>query len=52
MDGFLVSAQKGQKGCLDPNNPACSNGRAIDAVGWHDDREIPNYWACARAFVL
>ncbi len=52
MDGFLVSAQKGQKGCLDPNNPACSNGASIDAVGWHDDREIPNYWAYAHAFVL
>jgi phospholipase C len=52
MDGFLVSAQSGKKGCTDPNNPACSNGRSIDAVGWHDEREIPNYWAYARAFVL
>lgn len=52
MDGFLVSAQKGQKGCTDPNNPACRNGKSIDAVGWHDEREIPNYWAYARSFVL
>jgi phospholipase C len=52
MDGFLVSAETGQKGCTDPNNPACSNGRSVDAVGWHDEREIPNYWAYARNFVL
>jgi phospholipase C len=52
MDGFLISAEKGQKGCLNPNDPACSNGASIDSVGWHDDREIPNYWAYARTFVL
>jgi phospholipase C len=52
MDGFLVSAQAGRSNCTDPNNPACLNGRPIDAVGWHDAREIPNYWAYARAFVL
>jgi phospholipase C len=52
MDGFLISAQGGKKGCTDPNNPACSNGQSIDAVGWHDEREIPNYWAYAQAFVL
>ena len=52
MDGFLVSAERGKKGCLNPNDPACSNGASIDSVGWHDDREIPNYWAYARAFVL
>ncbi|HTS80806.1 MAG TPA: alkaline phosphatase family protein [Myxococcaceae bacterium] len=52
MDGFLVSAQGAQSGCTDPNNPACLNGKPIDAVGWHDEREIPNYWAYARAFVL
>jgi phospholipase C len=52
MDGFLISAEKGQKGCLNPNDPACSNGASIDSLGWHDDREIPNYWAYARTFVL
>jgi phospholipase C len=52
MDGFVVSAQSGKLNCVDPNDPSCSNGRSIDAVGWHDEREIPNYWAYARAFVL
>jgi phospholipase C len=52
MDGFLISAEKGQKGCLNPDDPACSNGASIDSLGWHDDREIPNYWAYARTFVL
>jgi phospholipase C len=52
MDGFLISAQAGKTNCTDPNNPACLNGKPIDAVGWHDQREIPNYWSYARAFVL
>ena len=52
MNGFLIQAQTAQSSCTDPNNPACLNGKPIDAVGWHDQREIPNYWAYARAFVL
>jgi phospholipase C len=52
MDGFLLSAESARSNCADPNDPACSNGRNVDVVGWHDEREIPNYWAYARAFVL
>ena len=52
MDGFLISAQGGNAHCTDPNDPGCLNGKPIDVMGWHDAREIPNYWAYASAFVL
>ncbi|HEV3227962.1 MAG TPA: alkaline phosphatase family protein [Solirubrobacteraceae bacterium] len=52
MDGFIAEAQSGQKGCSDPNNPVCTNSKALDVMGWHDAREIPNYWAYAQNFVL
>ncbi len=53
MDGFIQSVLQGRRGCLDPNNPACSAGQgAPDVMGWHDAREIPNYWAYAQNFVL
>jgi phospholipase C len=52
MDGFIAQAEKGAaKVCTDPFDPACGGGRA-DVMGYHDEREIPNYWAYARQFVL
>ncbi len=30
----------------------CQQGIAPDVVGWHDAREIPNYWTYAHDFVL
>ena len=36
-----------------PDNPACAHRTAEpDVMGYHDAREIPNYWAYARDFVL
>ena len=58
MDGFLVEAQRGRRSfCLHfPENPNCTQGTArssrLDAMGYHDAREIPNYWAYARRYVL
>jgi len=53
MDGFVKEAEHGLRGCKDPNNPVCSNPRAgIDVMGYHDGREIPNYWRYAHDFVL
>jgi phospholipase C len=51
MDGFIAQAQRGRSHCADPLDPACA-GNGIDAVGYHDRREIPNYWAYADHFVL
>jgi phospholipase C len=52
MDGFIKEAETAQMGCADPNDPACAGAGLVDVMGWHDDREIPNYWAYARNFVL
>jgi phospholipase C len=54
MDGFVREARAA---------PACGAGLAAptcsgftfditDVMGYHDDREIPNYWTYARTFVL
>jgi phospholipase C len=56
MNGFVGQAEKG-KNC-GTNDPACSPcnqsqlARCIDVMGYHDAREIPNYWTYARDFVL
>jgi phospholipase C len=52
MDGFVAQQVNASKGCVDPNNPACAGSTDDDAMSYHDDREIPNYWAYAKAFVL
>lgn len=54
MDGFVQSLIKGQsKYCTDPATPGCSRSAlGPDVMGWHDAREIPNYWAYAENFVL
>jgi phospholipase C len=52
MDGFIAQAQIGQKGCLNPTNPACTNSATPDVMGYHTGEEIPNYWAYAKHFVL
>jgi phospholipase C len=56
MDGFIAQALKGQKTvCTSPDDPSCGgNGKSggSDVMGYHDAREIPNYWAYAQDFVL
>src|SRR5712691_11370050 len=55
MDGFVAQAEDARrKGCkTNPNDPICSQ-RATnpDVMGYHDGRDIQNYWAYARNFVL
>jgi phospholipase C len=52
MDGFVSQAQRGQRGCADPTNPACTNSAVPDVMGYKDARDIPNYWSYASNFVL
>ncbi len=57
MDGFVRRFEHakhlGDEGCHhDPNAPGCSKGSPRDVMGYHDGRDIPNYWAYARNFVL
>ena len=61
MDGFVAQAEQGM-GCT-TGNPNCSpcaenpgaqsqQPLCVDVMGYHDAREIPNYWAYAENFVL
>jgi phospholipase C len=52
MNGFVASFRTAQKACRSLNTPGCSKNATPDVMGWHDAREIPNYWAYARNFVL
>jgi phospholipase C len=52
MNGFVVQAELGARGCLDLTNPACTNSSTPDVMGYHTESDIPNYWAYARNFVL
>ncbi len=55
MDGFIQQMRRGRKTpCQSPLDPSCSspNQRLPDVMGYHDAREIPNYWAYANHFVL
>jgi phospholipase C len=55
MDGFIAQAEGARgKGCKkNPNDPICSQRSANpDVMGYHDGRDIPNYWAYAHDFVL
>jgi phospholipase C len=54
MDGFIRQATAGQiRRCRGQStSPACRVGPPADLMGYHDAREIPNYWAYARHYVL
>ncbi len=55
MDGFVASAENlPNRGCgaTRPVTPACLPSSPPDVMGYHDAREIPNYWTYARDFVL
>jgi phospholipase C len=53
MDGFVVQEKQAAAGCEQLFNPACgrSFGRP-DVMGYHNGRDIPNYWTYAKDFVL
>jgi phospholipase C len=56
MDGFIRQAHSGRRlACVSSvDAPACSlaPADAASVMGYHDARELPNYWAWARAYVL
>jgi phospholipase C len=52
MDRFVAQLRQAQAGCIDPTNYYCSSQSPPDVVGYHDVREIPNYWSYAKNFVL
>ena len=60
MDGFVAAAERASGCGTGTNNPNCNNCNTstgsthacIDVMGYHDAREIPNYWTYAKDFVL
>jgi phospholipase C len=54
MDGFIIQQFEGTPYCeSNPRTVVCQQSAAApDAVGYHDAREIPNYWEYAEKFVL
>ena len=52
MNGFIKTFRNAQKACKSPDAPGCAIGQTPDVMGWHDAREIPNYWNYAQNFVL
>ena len=52
MNGFVIQAETAGKGCSNIANPVCPTSANPDVMGYHDGRDLPNYWAYARAFVL
>ncbi len=54
MDGFIRQQMLGRKqACASSVDPSCTTplGKP-DVMGYHDAREIPNYWRYAKEFVL
>ena len=54
MDGFQAQARRGRaSACKTLQTPNCTLAPSKpDVMGYHDAREIPNYWSYARHFVL
>jgi phospholipase C len=58
MDGFVEQVQEKSKcttnaaNCLPCSSPSASQTNCIDVMGYHDAREIPNYWNYAQNFTL
>ena len=51
MDGFVAQTEKGKQNCGNTIAPECA-GTALDVMGYHTQRELPNYWKYAQNFVL
>jgi phospholipase C len=54
MNGFVSTALASLKQACRRLmiDPVCTNDVPLDVVSYHDDREIPNYWAYAKSFAL
>lgn len=53
MDGFIDQSEHGDIKCKGlSHDPRCQGSTIPDVMGYHDRRELPNYWAYADNFVL
>ena len=51
MNGFVAAVRNGDR-CGGKARVKCAPAAGLDVLGYHDQREIPNYWAYAKHFVL
>ncbi|MDQ1510142.1 MAG: hypothetical protein QOG50_1986, partial [Actinomycetota bacterium] len=51
MNGFVKAVRESDR-CRTPIAGGCAAAPATDVMGYHDQREIPNYWSYAKHFVL
>ena len=57
MDGFIQTVINGPNACAETRSPADCQGTLgpqgqPDVMGYHDAREIPNYWQYAQHYAL
>jgi len=53
MDGFIDRSEHGDIKCKGlSHDPRCQGATVPDVMGYHDRRELPNYWDYADNFVL
>ena len=53
MDGFIKVLSQASRECKGDNPECgCEETRCDEVMGYHDAREIPNYWTYASKFVL
>jgi len=52
MDGFIAVDIGASGTCSNKQDPDYAIKCKSDVMGYHDERDIPNYWAYAKAFVL
>ena len=51
MNGFVAAVRESER-CRAEIAGKCPAAPATDVMGYHDQREIPNYWSYAKHFVL
>src|SRR5215211_2930783 len=52
MDGFVATAERPGGRACGGTAPICASSAPPDVMGYHDAREIPNYWRWAHDFAL
>jgi phospholipase C len=52
MDGFIRTAERPGGRACGLTAPICQSSAPPDVMGYHDAREIPNYWRWAHDFTL
>lgn len=52
MDGFVTQAEKGLAGCKSDATDCNFTPKKTDVMGYHDGRDLTNYWSYARSFTL